>query len=243
VEQAGSTERDPQPALPGAADEISAALFAFGIVSALHARHQTGEGQQVQVSLLGSMINFQGRQITRFMRSGRQGRPRWRRSPTYSHYRAADGWVAIAAVDPKMWPGLCNALDRPDLVTDPRFAGPWDRDRNAAELESQFEVAFAQQPQQYWLDGLIANDVPCGPVAKYADVVENPQVLANGYITSIDHPNLGPLRTTGVPIHLSGTPPPAVRPAPELGQHTEEVLLDLGFDWDTIEVLRRDNVI
>lgn len=243
VEQAVTPDRDPQPALPGMADQVSAMLFAFGLTSALLARDRTGEGQHVQVSLLGSMIALQGRQLTRFLYSGTQGRARLRRSPTYSHYRAADGWVAIAAVDPKMWPGLCRALDLNELEHDPRFAGPWERDQNAAELEHILEGRFVQRPVNEWLDQLVAHDVPCGPVNDYRAVAADEQVLANKYLTSVEHPNLGPIRTAGVPIHLSGTPPEPVRPAPELGQHTEEILLAAGYSWEEIEGFRRDEVI
>ncbi len=245
VEQAGGPQsgRDPQPGLPGMADQVSAMLFAYGITAALLAREKNGEGQHIEVSLLGSMLALQGRQITRYLYSGRQGRARWRRSPTYSHYQASDGWVAIAAVDPKMWPGLCRALDLPDLEADARFAGPWDRDRNAAELETLLEERFAQRPAAEWLARLVACDVPCGPVNDYRAIAEDPQVLANGYLTTVDHPNLGVLRTYGIPIHLSGTPPDPVRPAPELGQHTEATLLALGYTWEQIERLRIDGVI
>jgi CoA:oxalate CoA-transferase len=243
VEQAVVPGRDPQAGLAGMADQISAMLFAFGIVSALLARERTGEGQRVQVSLLGSMIALQGRQITRFLYSGKQGRTRWRRSPTYSHYRAADGWVAIAAVDPKMWPGLCRALDREQWTSDPRFAGPWERDRSDNELEALLEQRFAECPVSHWIERLVANDVPCGPVNDYHAVVDDPQVLANDYLTTVEHPNLGRIRTAGIPIHLSGTPPDPVRPAPELGQQTEAVLLDLGYSWEQIESLRDDAVI
>jgi CoA:oxalate CoA-transferase len=243
IEQAVTADRDPQPALPGMADQVSAMLFAFGIASALLSRERTGEGQHVQVSLLGSMVALQGRQLTRFLYSGQQGRKRLRRSPTYSHYRAADGWVAIAAVDPKMWPGLCRALDLPDLEHDERFAGPWERDRYAEDLEALLEAQFAERPVAEWLDRLVANDVPCGPVNDYRAVSDDEQVLANGYLTTVDHPNLGPIRTAGLPIHLSGTPAEPVRPAPELGQHTEEILLAAGYTWAEIERLRVDEVI
>ena len=247
VEQGGGPGHEPQPALPGAADQISAIFFAFGIASALVARDRTGEGQKVEVSLLGSMIAFQGRQITRFLKTGKQGRARFRRSPVYSHYRATDGWVAIAAQDPKKWAPLCRALDRPDLIDDPRFAGPWDRHANAEELETVLEEIVAERSVGEWLERLIAEDVPCGPVNDYRALIEGEelpaQLQANGYLTSVEHPNLGTLRTTGVPIHMSGTPPPPVRHAPELGQQTEEVLLEVGYSWEEIDRLRRDEVI
>lgn len=243
VEQAGGKANDPAPALAGLADQVSAMLFAYGITAALLARGRTGEGQHVQVSLLGSQMALQGRQILRSLMTGTQARRRWRRSPTYSHYKAADGWVAIAAVDPKWWGGLCRALDMPALEHDPRFAGPWDRDRNAEGLETILEWRFIELPVAAWITRLRAEDVPCAPVNDYFALAAEPQVAANGYLTTVDHPVQGPIRTVGVPIHLSGTPAAPVRPSPELGQHTEEVLLALGHTWEDIEALRTAGVI
>jgi len=243
IEQGGGPGNDPVPGLPGLADQVSATLFAFSIASALIARQTTGQGQHVQVSLLGSTIALQGRQIMRFMRTGKQGRVRWRRSPVYSHYRASDGWVAIAAIEERMWLDLCRALDHPELETDPRFAGPWDRYHNADELESALEAIFPERTVAEWTERLTAQDVPNGPVNDYRQVVDDPQVLANGYVVDVDYPSLGTIRTTGIPIHMSGTVPGPVRPAPELGRHTEEVLLDLGYPWEQIGKLREDEVI
>lgn len=243
VEQAGGKDKDPVPGLAGLADQVSAMLFAYGIAAALLARERTGEGQQVQVSLLGSQIALQGRQIMRSLMTGVQARKRWRRSPTYSHYKAADGWVAIAAVDPKWWGGLCRALDMPDLEHDPRFAGPWERDRNAEALETILEWRFIERQVGAWIARLRAEDVPCAPVNDYFALAAEPQVAANGYLTTVEHPAQGPVQVAGVPIHLSGTPPPPVRPSPELGQHTEEMLLSLGYTWEEMEALRSQGVI
>jgi CoA:oxalate CoA-transferase len=249
VEQAGGREQDPQPALPGAADEISAMLFAYGIACALVARDRTGEGQKVEVSLLGSMMAFQGRQIMRYFYTGKQGRARFRRSPVYAHYQCRDGWgVAIAAQDPKRWTGLCRALQRPDLIDDPRFAGPWDRSRNAAALEEELESIFIQDTIAAWLARLIAHDVPCGAVNDYRALHETDPELAaqleeNGYLVNVESANLGTYRAAGVPVSLSGTPAPPVRPAPELGVDTETILLELGYTWEQMEQLRRDEVI
>jgi CoA:oxalate CoA-transferase len=247
IEQAGGPGHEPVPALPGAADQISATMFAFGIASALVARERTGEGQKVEVSLLGSMIAFQGRQITRFLHTGKQGRARFRRSPLYSHYKTTDGWVAIAAQDPKRWERLCHALNHPELTDDPRFAGPWERHHNAAELEEVLEDIFATRTTAEWLERLIAEDLPCAPVNDYRALVDGTdlpaQLAANGYLATVEHPTLRMLRTAGIPIHMSGTPPGPVGHAPELGHQTEETLLDLGYSWEEIERLRRDDVI
>jgi CoA:oxalate CoA-transferase len=244
VEQGGGPGQEPVALQGGFADQVSAMLFALAIASALFARERTGAGQKVEVSLLGSQLIFQNRYLLNFLRTGRQPvRSTWRRSPTYTHYRSADGYVAIAAVDPEKWQPLCRAIGLPELIDDPRFADPFERADNAAELTEIFERHFLTRPTQAWIDALITEDVPCGPVHDYAAVAEDPQVLANRYIDEIDHPVVGRLRVPGVPIHMSGTPPRRPGPAPELGQQTEEVLLDLGYAWDEIEHLRKKGVI
>jgi len=139
--------------------------------------------------------------------------------------------------------GAGPALAQLDLRVEGGFAGPLEIDRNAAELEAVLEAGFAERDVAAWLARLIAEDVPCGPVNDYRAVEASEQALANGYLTTVEHPNLGTLRTAGIPIQLSGTPPPPLRPAPELGMDTETVLLDLGYDWPQIEALRRAEVI
>ncbi len=244
VEQGGGPGREPVALQGGFADQVSAMLLALAISSALYARQRTGEGQKVEVSLLGSQLIFQNRYLLNYLRTGRQPvRTTWRRSPTYTHYRTADGYVAVAAVNPDHWQPFCRAIGRADLIVDPRFEEPFERERTAAELTDILEQHFLTRATQEWLDALIAEDVPCGPVQDYAAVAADEQVLANGYIEEIDHPALGRLRVPGVPIHMSGTPPRRPGPAPDLGQNTEEVLLDLGYTWQKIEQLRADGVI
>ncbi|MGI8552614.1 MAG: CaiB/BaiF CoA transferase family protein [Dehalococcoidia bacterium] len=244
VEQGGGPGREPVALQGGFADQVSAMLLALAISTALYAREHEGTGQKVEVSLLGSQLIFQNRYLLNYLRTGKQPvRSTWRRSPTYTHYKTADGYVAIAAVDPKHWPLLCEAIVMPALLRDPRFEEAWERDRNAAALTEILEARFLEQSTGDWLNALIGQDVPCGPVQDYAAIAGDPQVLANHYIEEIDHPLVGPLRVPGVPIHMSGTPPIRPGPAPALGQNTEEVLLDLGYTWEAIEHLRDDRVI
>lgn len=139
---------------------------------------------------------------------------------------------------PKWWEALCRVLEREDLITDERFEDVHRRQRNREELLIELDAAFGKRPRDEWVELLMDADVPCGPVNDYAAVSQDPQALENGYIASMEHPSLGEVGVVGSPITLMGTPAGPVSVAPELGQHTEEVLLGLGYDWPAIELLK-----
>jgi crotonobetainyl-CoA:carnitine CoA-transferase CaiB-like acyl-CoA transferase len=238
-EQGGGPGKEPEAMIGGFADQISAMMLALGIVSALYVRSETGKGQLVDVSLIGTLTGLQAMPLTRFLRTGQQiGKQRYR-AATYTHYRCSDGgYIAIAANTQPMWERLCDALERPDLRSDPRFADPWGRDRNVMELVGIFQEEFARRPVAEWEERLVAHDVPNAPVLDYAGVAAHPQYAANEYLVEIDHPNLGRMRVPGPGIHMSETPAGVQGGGPELGQHTEEVLLEAGYSWEEIERLK-----
>ena len=244
VSQGGGPGSEPRMALPGIADQTGAAYFAFGISMALLARERFGVGQQVDASLYGSQLALQAMSVTAAMRSGVHGPSRPGGSPTFKHYGCSDNlWLTVGVLDPAVYPRLCLAAERPDLVTDERFAEPFARAANADAMEAEFRNAFRANTRAYWLQRLIDHDVPCGPVQNYIEVSEDPQALINGYITSVEHPNLGTIKVVGSPVKLSETPASIRNPAPELGQHTEEILLELGYSWEQIQALREAEVI
>ena len=238
-EQGGGPDREPQALIGGFADQIGAMMLAFGVAGALFVRAESGKGQHVDVSLLGSMTALQAMPLTRYLRSGEQPGFQYRRAATYTHYRCADGtYVAIAANTQPFWERLCEAGERPELATDERFAGPFDRFNNKLELVAVLEEMFAERAQAEWLERLTAADVANAPVLDYAGVAEHPQFAANGYVQEIETPNLGRMRVPGPPVTMSATPPRIQGGGPELGQHTEEILLEIGYSWREIEELR-----
>ena len=242
-EQGGGPDQEPHALIGGFADQIGGMLLAFAVASALFVRSETGEGQHIDVSLIGAMTTLQAMPLTRFLRTGEQPGFQFRRSATYTHYRCADGgYVAIAANAQDMWERFCDAA-RPALRDDPRFAEPFSRFDNKMALVGVLEALFLERPAAEWAALLAAADVPHAPVLDYAGYAEHPQVAANGYIQNLDHPNLGPMRVPGPPVRMSKTPPRIQGGGPELGQHTEEVLLEAGYAWPEIEAFRRSEVI
>jgi len=242
---AGPQGEEPVPVGPTIADQTGAFLLAWGIVVALYHRQRTGVGQKVDVSLLGGQITLQAWQITHFLLTGRlsygAGRPD--RAPLFNYYRAQDGWFTIAIIDPRQWPVLCRIVGLEELAADPRFAETPARQENARQLIAILDQRFGQRPRQHWLRLMEAEQIPCGPVNTYADLADDPQVRANDYIIEVAHPALGRMSMPGMAVQLSETPGQVRSPAPELGQHTEEVLLSLGYSWDDIAALRQDKVI
>ncbi len=242
--QGGGPDQPPQTVQLGFADQIGAMSLALAIVSAVVARDRQGVGQHVESSLLGAQIWLQTWYITEFLRHGVQRPTPQRMFAVFNYFRAADDrYLSIGILDPRWFRPLCEALGRPGLADDPRFADPFAREDAHDALVAELDAAFATRPRDEWLTLLRAAGVPVAPVHDYAALAEEPQVLANEYITTLEHPSLGTIGVTGTPIKMSETPTGPRSAAPELGRHTEEILLDLGYDWDAIAALKDDGAI
>ncbi|MFC1817207.1 CoA transferase, partial [Thermodesulfobacteriota bacterium] len=144
----------------------------------------------------------------------------------------------------KYWPAFCRALSLENLADDPRFSDLKLREQNSAALVSILDKAFAKHTRDEWLDILAKEDLVYSPIKDYLEVINDPQVLENEYIIEYEHPSLGKLKTIGTPAMFRETPGKIREPAPQLGQHTEEVLIDvLGYSWEDIEKIRDRGVI
>ncbi|MEX2372898.1 MAG: CoA transferase, partial [Dehalococcoidia bacterium] len=141
------------------------------------------------------------------------------------------------------WGAFCALIGANDLAEDPRFATPDDRNEHRGLLLDRLDSIFREQPVAHWTSTLAEIDIACGPVQDYAQVAEDPQVLANDYIVGMEHPHMGPIRVVSTPIAYSATPVALQGPEPVLGQHTEEVLLEMGYDWPQIIELRDQGAI
>lgn len=247
----GEPDDPPLSIAGGVADQMGAIMLAYGVLAALVARERQGVGQEVDASHLGSMMTLQGLSVSSQLMMGwpipRQARAR-AGNPLWNHYRCADGkWLALAMLQPdRYWADLCDALGRPELARDERFADLKSRARNAETCVAILDEVFAARPRAEWMEILRRHpgDFIYTVVNSIGDLPDDPQVRANDYVVDFDHPGHGPTRMLGVPVRLSETPGGVRAAAPEFGQHTEEVLLDvLGWDWDAIARLREQGVI
>jgi crotonobetainyl-CoA:carnitine CoA-transferase CaiB-like acyl-CoA transferase len=233
----GPAGGDPVKAGPPVADAVASVLVAYGALSALWARQRTGEGQRVDVSLIDGLIHVQAPYTGQYFLLGRQ-QPRLGNSidwyAPYNAYRCADGrFVHLACYNDKFFANLCAALGRPALAQDERFRGNAERLAHREALDELIAAWLAERPRDAALEILWENDVIVGPVNDYAEVFADPQVLHNEMVVETDHAS-GPLRVTGVPVKLSATPGAVRRPPPALGEHTAEVLAELGLDADAL---------
>jgi CoA:oxalate CoA-transferase len=238
VANGGGPENPPIPCPWGLADQTGSMVFAYGIMGAIVARERFGLGQKVDVSQLGAMVTVQALSVQAFLHNERQPTrpPGTPLNPIFAWYRASDGgYLTIGILDPKMWPRICKALYREDMIDDPRCADPFARQENAAWLAAELQATIATRPRKEWLDRICAVDVPTGPVYDYAGMIADPQFWENGYLQNVEHPNFPGHRAVGIPVIYSETPARVQGVAPELGQDTENVLLDLGYSWDDIE--------
>jgi CoA:oxalate CoA-transferase len=244
VAQGGGPSYEPQMVTAGFADHVGAMFLAYGIAMALIARERDGIGQHVDASLLSGQIAFQSMGYYRSLRTEQQTDYPPGSNPVFRPYRCADNrWVAVGVLDPKVYPKLCAALEREDLISDERFAEPFSRAKHAADLTIELSKTFCSRPSTEWLPRLEQHDVPSALARTHMEVGADPQVLENEFIVTKEHPHLGPMRIPGIPVKLSRTPGEIRSHAPELGQNTEEVLLDLGYSWEEIERLRTTGIV
>ena len=213
--------------------DLCAGLFAaYGILCALEHRERTGAGQLVDTSLLEAAMALTVWEATEYWVTGKAPRPlgsAHRLTAPYQALRAADGYFTVGANNDKLFEALCRALERPDLLEDPRFAGRSLRMEHRAALIEALEKTTAGETRAHWLERLGRDGVPSGPINSYAEALADPHALARQMVVDLVHPGAGPIKALGIPVKLSETPGAVDRAAPLLGQHTAEILTELGY--------------
>lgn len=221
-------------------DYYAAALATQAILAALYVRERTGRGQWVETSLLHAVLALQSGHVVDY-----PGKPTgFRDNPTYRLYQAGDGeWLFLACGNQAFWGKLCAALGLESLRDDPRFASWMLRLDNREALLPLFEARFRSRSRREWIEVLAAHDIPAAPVQPLTTFMDDPAVRHHEMIHEYDHPEVGRLRLIGQPLVFSDTRTRDPGPPPTLGQHTDEVLRELGYDAATIADLRRRGIL
>jgi formyl-CoA transferase len=226
-------EPDRPPAKVGVAIvDLTAGMFALSsILAALRVRDMTGAGQRIDISLFDSQLAWLANVGSSYLVSGETPARYGNGHPNivpYETFRAKDGWLVLAVGNDRQWRRFCEAVRRDDLLEDARWTTNSERVRNREPLVTILQGLFLERTVGEWLALLEEHEVPAGPVNSVAEALESPQSQAREMVQEVQHPLIGPLRMVGSPLHLEATPPAIRRHPPLLGEHTDEVLRELG---------------
>jgi crotonobetainyl-CoA:carnitine CoA-transferase CaiB-like acyl-CoA transferase len=227
--------------------DLNAGLYAcYAVLAAYIHRLKTGQGQRIDTSLLEAGLAYTFWESAIFFATGENPPPMGsahRLLAPYQALRASDGYLTVGAGNQRNWEQLCRVIGREDLSSDSRFATNGDRTRHQRELAETLEAVFATRSVAEWLAALERAGVPAGPVYNIEQVYRDPQVQAREMVVSVEHPKAGPTKNIGMPVKLSATPGQIRRPAPTLGEHTDEILRELGISHQSIQTLRERKAV
>lgn len=238
-----------RPAKVGIAmNDVAGGITAlYAILAAYIHRLRTGEGQYLETSLVDAGLAWMMWESAAFFGAGEVAMAngtRHRRSAPYQAFRTADGYVTVGANSEKMWASFCNdVLGRPDMLEDARFKGLQGRLANVDALQDEIEKVLTTKPTSHWVPLLDKAAVPGGPVYTFDETVEDPHIKAREMFFDVEHPIIGKMKNIGYPVKFSRTPQQFRSAAPWLGQHTTDVLGELGYSGEQIESLFRESVV
>ncbi len=238
--------KDPRPVGPTFSDTLTGLFAGYGILAALHARVRTGRGQLVETSLLQATMGFMNEPYTTYFGSGQApecyDRPR---ASKVCAFLCSDGLpIAIHLSSPeKFWRNFVTAVGRADMIADPRFLTGRDQQKNWHIVQEMLAPIFATKTRREWFDILVAAEVPVAPIYRLDEALEDPQVRHLGMLKTATHPERGEVRMMGFPVTLNATPMGPVEAPDTLGQHTDEILGEIGCDAEEIAQMRSDGLI
>ncbi|MEQ6333766.1 CoA transferase [Sphingobium sp. MK2] len=242
----GYEDRGPLRVGISPADLCAGIFAAMGTFIALVERERSGKGQWVQTNLLSSQIMMLDYQAMSWLMDGRIPQQRGNDHPQIvptGVYQSLDGFFTLSTVGNDSYLRLCDALDAPELASDPRFADARLRERNRDAMNIAINAATIRRTSAEWVDILNRAGVPAGPIYKLDEMFEDPQVKESGIVQPIEHPELGEVKVLGQPITLSRTPAQFRRAPPALGEHTSQILAEAGFPAEAIAELAAAGVV
>jgi crotonobetainyl-CoA:carnitine CoA-transferase CaiB-like acyl-CoA transferase len=237
---------DPHPVGPTFSDTLTGLFAGYGILAALHARVKTGRGQLVETSLLQATMGFMNEPYTTYFGTGRapDALDRPRASKVFAFVCSDALPIAIhLSSPPKFWRNFVTAAGKPEMIDDPRFRTGRDQQKNWHVVQAMLEPVFRTRTRQEWFDILVAAEVPVAPIYRLDEALDDPQVKHLGMVQTVTHPERGAVRLMGFPVTLSDTALGPITPPDTLGEHTEQVLGEIGCSAEEIARMRDDGLI
>ena len=241
-------EVDGEPTKYGVAivDIVTGLYASNAILGALQARHRTGLGQKVEVSLLESSLSMLANVASNHLVTGREARRFGNGHPNivpYTSYQAADGMIALAVGNDGQFAKFAEVVGRPEWARDPKFTRNSERIANRDALDAAITTILKTRTRDDWVTRLRAAGVPCGRINTVGEALADGQATAREMVVEVDHPSAGTVKLLGIPFKMKGTPASVRRAPPRLGEHTDEVLAELGLDAARIAALRAAKII
>jgi crotonobetainyl-CoA:carnitine CoA-transferase CaiB-like acyl-CoA transferase len=238
-------EYPPPISRPGMMDIVASAHITSGLLAALYHREKTGQGQGLELSLYHTAAWTLGLDVQTALYGHPQ--PRWDRkhapNPMYTSYRCKDRWCMMCHPSQEFWAPFCRAIGKEKWIEDPRYATMESREQHAADLVAEIETVMAARTWAEWEIAFRKHDLIASGNQTIAEILEDEQALENNFFSDIEHPVAGIARLLNSPVQFSATPAQVRWAAPQLGAHTEEVLLEQGYRWEDLEKLKEEGVI
>ena len=242
--QAEARTRRPQMIRTIVADKTTSVVTAQAVAAALYAREKSGEGQHIKIAMLDVMIAYLWPEaMMQYTVVGRETTAADPNARPDLIFQTVDGYMTVGTISDSEWQGFCRAAEAPQLAEDKRFNTPGGRAANAAERINLMADFLAKRTTGDWLTRLDEADVPCAPVLRRGEVMSNEQVVARGLISEFEHPGVGRVRQPKPAAEFSATPVRAPSPAPIVGEHSRQILEELGYPSDEIARLGESKVV
>ena len=242
----GEPEGEPMKVGVAIVDVTSALYLAIGILAALHHREKTGEGQMIDVALLDSQVSWLVNVASSYLVSGNRPKRYGNQHATivpYQVFKVKDGYLIVGVGSEKQWKDFCRMLHREEWAEDPRFHINKERVKNREILIPMIQEEMMLKTREEWLALMEKYAVPGGPINEVDEVFADPQVLHREMLVKMPHPTAGEVKLVGSPIKLSETPVSYKMAPPLLGQHTEEILKELGYSQNEIKAFQDKNIV
>jgi formyl-CoA transferase len=242
----GEPDGDPMKLGVAIVDYCAGLMATISILAALQSREQTGRGQNTEVSLHDTGLQMLAAIASNHLISGEPAVRYGNGHPNLVPYRtftAADGSFALAIGNDAQFRAMCDIVGRPDWADDPRFARNQDRVVNRETIEALIGEALISGRKAEWISAFRAAGIPCGPVRSVVEALSDPLAAAREVVTEIDHPTIGKMSMLGLSLRLNDTPAEIRRHPPLLGEHTEEILVGLGYDQADLKTMRESGVV
>lgn len=238
-------ETPPPISRPGMMDIVSSAHITSGLLAALYYKQKTGKGQGLELSLYHAAAWTLGLDMQAALYGHPQ--PKWDRkrapNPMYTSYRCKDRWCMMCHPTQEYWAPFCKAIGKMEWINDLRYATMESREQHAEDLVKQLDEIMASKTWAEWEKEFKANDLIVSGNQTIAEILKDEQAIVNNFYTDIKHPVVGKARLLNSPVQFSETPAKITSVAPQLGAHTEEVLLDAGYTWEDLEKMKQEKVI